>query len=415
MRKNINKLVAVAIGVSVMSGSIIPAFAADTTTQNTSTTTNVQAQTIGKQVLTLDDAITAAINNSNKVALQIKKINLEDDKLDVQDDIDDDGYLYDNQELTVKQEKENKDFLEDQIAQDITNEYNDIVTKGKELNKLKKEIEIKNKEIKDTELKKKLGLVTSIDMKNAEIELQTLNNSEKDKENKLKNSQDYFKVLTDKDLNNCTLEQDVKYEVFRIDGSVDEYLENVIEKYCEYDKESSDLLKDYIKDIKEDFDYNEIKKAPQISDFNDEVVTTMAGDKITIKTAKEQYDKAYDNYNKGITGYKTYLETKYNSSVKSISLEEKKKNYKQILNQSYANLLDLENSINVMKSNIEVNNKQLSIAKLKYDMGLMTKTEYDKQALASEDLETSLRTLIENYNKLKNNIQKPWIINSTNN
>ena len=37
MRKNINKLVAFAIGVSVISGSIIPAFAADTNTQNTST------------------------------------------------------------------------------------------------------------------------------------------------------------------------------------------------------------------------------------------------------------------------------------------------------------------------------------------------------------------------------------------
>ena len=39
MRKNINKLVAFAIGVSIMSGSVIPAFAADTTTttQNTST------------------------------------------------------------------------------------------------------------------------------------------------------------------------------------------------------------------------------------------------------------------------------------------------------------------------------------------------------------------------------------------
>ena len=74
MRKNINKLVAFAIGVSVMSGSIIPAFAADTTTQNTSTITSVQAQTNGKPVLTLDDAIKAAISNSETLALDEKKI-----------------------------------------------------------------------------------------------------------------------------------------------------------------------------------------------------------------------------------------------------------------------------------------------------------------------------------------------------
>jgi len=40
MRKNINKVVAFAIGISVMSGSIMPVFAADTT-QNTYTT-NIQ-------------------------------------------------------------------------------------------------------------------------------------------------------------------------------------------------------------------------------------------------------------------------------------------------------------------------------------------------------------------------------------
>ena len=34
--------------------------------------------------------------------------------------------------------------MEDQIAQDITDKYNDIVAKDKELNKIKKEIEIKN-------------------------------------------------------------------------------------------------------------------------------------------------------------------------------------------------------------------------------------------------------------------------------
>ena len=69
MRKNINKLVAFAIGISVMSGSAIPALAADATTSDNSSTTvaatqnsstNVQAQT-GKQLLTLDDAIKAAI------------------------------------------------------------------------------------------------------------------------------------------------------------------------------------------------------------------------------------------------------------------------------------------------------------------------------------------------------------------
>ena len=156
MRKNINKLVAVAIGVSIMSGSALPVFAADataittntsattvTTTQNTSASTvaSVQAQT--KPVLTLDDAITAAVNNSDSLTLQEKYVKLQEDQLDIEDEIDDNGFPYDRLELLVKQSKEQKDFLEDQIAQDITNKYNEIVTKGKELDKIKKKIEEK--------------------------------------------------------------------------------------------------------------------------------------------------------------------------------------------------------------------------------------------------------------------------------
>ena len=72
MRKNINKLVAVAIGVSIMSGSAIPVFAADTT--SSTTTQNTSAQTNVKPVLTLDDAIKAAASNSDTLALDDKTI-----------------------------------------------------------------------------------------------------------------------------------------------------------------------------------------------------------------------------------------------------------------------------------------------------------------------------------------------------
>ena len=75
------------------------------------------------------------------------------------------------------------------------------------LNKLKKQIEIKTKKMNIWTLRKDLGLSTSIEIKNAEIELQKLKNSEKAKEDQLKNAQDYFKVLTEKDLNKYSLEQ----------------------------------------------------------------------------------------------------------------------------------------------------------------------------------------------------------------
>ena len=407
MRKNINKLVAFAIGVSIIGGSIIPAFAADTTTQNTttqntSTTTNVQAQSQAnvKPVLTLEDAIAAGIANDNTILLEIKNINLQEDKLDIQDDINDSGYDYDNQELVVKQEKQKRDFMEDQVAQNITDKYNDLIAQSKSLEKIKKQIEVETKKLSDVKLQKSLGLVTSINLSQAEINIQTLKNSEVNAENKLKNSQDYFAVLTGKDLNKYVLDGNTNYEVFRIDGSVDEYLDNIIDKYLEYDKESYDLFKDHVKDdLKDTLPDTLPDKSSFSSDATDGTVTNP-------QTQNQKYQKV-------IEGYTAYLDAKFRVVGKSVELSEKKKSYKQILNAYYTTLLSLENNINVLKSNIELSNKQLSIAKLQVDLGLITKTQYNSQVVASEDLDINLRGLIDNYNKIKNSIEKPWTIIAT--
>ena len=400
MSKNINKLVAVAIGVSIMSGSAIPVFATDTTTtQNISSITNVQAQTNVKPVLTLDDAITAAVNNSDSLTLKEKYVKLQEDQLDIQDEIDDSGFPYDRLELVIKQSKEQKDFAEDQIAQDITNKYNEIVTKGKDLDKVKKKIEVGTKEFKDAELKNKLGLLTTVELKNKEIEIQNLKNNQKDIENKLKNKQDYFKVLTEKDLSKYVLEQDIKFESFKINGSADEYFDNVIEKYLKYDEEILKLAKDNTKDNSKD--------KPKQSEYNklvDDATNPIPGAKKSVP------DEAA--YNVALRTYGSYLTDKYTNSSDTVQLDQRKKNIKNGLKDSYATLLDLENKINVMKSSTSVDNKQISISKLKYDLGLITKTEYNKEALKleKEDLDVTLRGYIEEYNKQKSYIQKPWLL-----
>ncbi|HEX9026636.1 MAG TPA: TolC family protein [Clostridium sp.] len=400
MRKNINKLVAFAIGISIMGGSIVPVFAADTTTKNTSTITSVQAQTSGKTVLTLDSAIEAAISNDSKMQSQIKYINLQDDKLDIADDINDinsndaNQNAYDTQELLVKQAKQKKDFMEDILAQHITDKYNDLVAQGKALDKIKRQIEIKTKEVSDAQLKKKLGLITSIDLTQAQIQIETLKNSQKDAENKLKNSQDYFQVLTGKDLSKYALAQDTDFETFKIDGSVDDYFNNLVDKYFEYSDEILGITKDYIKDHK--------MEHPSSDDY---VKSEVDGNGNPIEVPD---DGAYVG---ALQTYASYLEGKYNNlDSKLLTVQDSKKSINNGLKVSYASLLNLENSINVMKSNIQVSNKQLSNAKLQYDLGMITKTQYDNQVVANKDLDTNLRGLIDNYNKLKNNIQKPWIL-----
>ena len=434
MRKNINKIVAFTIGISIMSGSIMPVFAADSnqtitsevnqvtsitanTALNISSAANVQNQVKKTAVLTLKEAIDAAINNSDQLALKSKEIKLYEDKADIQEELDDlqgsdDDFPYDKLELTIKQTKEQKEYTEDQITEDIANKYNNIVLMQNTLNKLKKQIEIQTRDNENAKFKKSLGMSISLDISKAEIELQKLKNSEKAQQDQLKNATDYFKIITERDINNYVLEQDQEYKEFRIEGSLDEYFDNVVDKYYKYDNKLFEMTKDNLKDNDVDRPSSNDKPNTDDSRFQKDI-TDVDGN----VTGKEFDSKAYDAAEQTYVGlwndFGNYLQNKYNLSSSKVSLDEKKKNLKKGLKESYASLASMENDINVAKSNMDVKNKELSIAKLKYDEGLITKINYDKQVLDYEDLETNLRSSINSYNKLKNQIQKPWLLSSS--
>lgn len=250
MRKNMNKIIAFAIGISVMSGSIIPAFAADsTTTTAVSTTTSTTASTTGitttsstatasvqSNILTLDDAIKGAISISNTLALDEQKIAYQDKENDItkkQDDfnnVDDNKAKYDDNtsDTTLDQLKQQRDFDEDSLTQKVTDQYNSIVTSQMQIDMVTKNLDVENKKLQDTKLKQSLGIQTSIDVQSYELQIQKDQNTLSTNQNKLKDAEYSFKVLTGKDVTQCTLEKDIKFEPFKIDGSIDDYLDNIL-------------------------------------------------------------------------------------------------------------------------------------------------------------------------------------------
>ena len=425
MRKNINKLVAVAIGVSIMSGSAMPVFAADsannTTAQNTNTITSVQAQTIGKQVLTLDDAIRAAINNDDKLAYDEKAISYQNKINDGKEELDDamsvggdtEDFNEDTRENKLKQLKQQRDFDEDTVIQKTTKAYNDLVTRQMKIGKMTGLLEVRNKELNDTKLKKNLGLVTSIELGDTELQIKSLQNQLQLSINQLKDAQDSFKVLTGKDISQFTLEQDIKFEKFKIDGAVDEYLDNVIDRYLKLKVDALKLNKDYVDDneVSED----DVKTAKTTSD-NATAPTISASATVDQyaeyekKLGKYQSDKnAYTNKLSERISYLTNRLTIYEGQT---NLEINKKQLKDSLKQLYTNILSTEDSIDSLKQKIELNNKKLKNAKLRYDLGLITKSDYTKSIVddqGSDDLDIQLRTTIDTYNTLKEKLQKPWV------
>lgn len=445
MRKNINKLVAFAIGVSVISGSVIPVFAVDTTTQNTITVTGVQAQTIGKPVLTLDDAIKAAVSNSETLALADKKISYQNKINDANEELADfngvsgeqEDFNDDTRNITLNQLKQKRDFDEDKLMQKTTKAYNNIVTSQMKIDKAKMTLEIKSKEVNDANLKKSLGLITSIDLKSTELTIESLKNEQKSNDNKLKDLQESFKVLTGKDVTQYSLEQDIKYEPFKINSSVDEYLDNAIDKYLKYNEQLIKLNKDYYTDddnkfftsstssgvftidnLIDDDKIEGLKTAAEAakdtgtpkysSDVDGDGVDDVGAYKAYVDKLN-YYNAARDTYTGTLALKVAYLSTKLGIYENETNLNENKKLLKEQLRTTYTNLIATEDSINILKKNIELNNKQLSNAKLKNDLGMTTKSEYNTQIISSEELKLQLRSLIDAYNNYKEQIEKPWI------
>nr|WP_312289122.1 TolC family protein [Clostridium chromiireducens] len=423
MRKNVNKIVAFAIGISIISGSIVPAFASDNVESTNNTAANVQIQVNGRVLLTLDDAIKAAISNSNTLALDEKKISYQDKVNDINEKIDDakdadsdhKDYDEDINDNTLGQLKQQRDFDEDKLVQKTTNAYNNIVTSQMKIDKASKILELKKKDISNAKLKKDLGIMTSIDFDSTELQIQSLQNQQNLSINTLRDAQDSFKALTGKDVTKFTLEQDIKYEQLKIDGSIDEYLDNAIDKYLKYSSELLKLKKDYYDDKDNQVSEEDVKKA---EDITNEAITKKPS-KPTNTDDLGAYMKYVDDmnqYNTNISAYTTtlslrlaYLNSKLGVYTQETALEETKKTYKESLKTIYTNLLATEDNINYLKSSIQINNRQLSTLKLKSDLGLMTKSDYDTQVANSQDLDIQLRTAIDSYNTLKEKIQKPWL------
>ncbi len=448
MRRKIKNLIGVGIVISIMNSSILPVFAAEPTSTeglNTSKSAKSYANSgenisIGqviqnnenKKALKLNDAINAAISNSDKFDLKSKEITYYRNKEDLQekstdfnkslaankysDDVYD--YPYDKLELQEKQTKQSRDFMEDQIASDITNKYNDMVLKQIDIDKSIRNLDLKKNELTYLKGKLSLGMATENQVTDADVELKALQDDITAKENTLSDAKDYFKVITDLDLKSTyTFDYDMDYKKFKIDGSVDAYIDDKLSSYFEYDDKILDLTKDYIKNLKDDgikdIMNRDIPTAPKQSDY----VTTDANGNVMLDSGRLALDSiAYEqkelNYYTDLKNYEAYLDGKYQYDESKVKLDDTKKNLKNILKQNYSTLLDIENKIDNLKEQVSSTDTKLRFAKAQVDMGLMLQNDYYKQVIASEELDTALRKLVYAHNNLRDSIEKPWILSN---
>ncbi|MBN1073020.1 multidrug transporter [Clostridium botulinum] len=383
MKKSLKRIVALTIAGLITSASLIqiPANA------NTS-----------KPILSLEKAIESAIDNSYQIVLNEEKQDMLEEKDDFYQDVDmdDDGY----NDIQMSQNEQKRKFLEDQISVDVTSKYNSMVILEQELENIEIDIEIKTKEYENMELKKKIGLVTTIEIQNAKAELEKLKADKKSKEQELKNSKKVFEIITDVDVEDYDLEDNVKFKPLKLDESLDSYLDDRIDTYFRYNKKLADWVEDNYSSTA-----GSKPTPPNENDYKDEEGNT-----------KPEYKDALNNWS---TNYYNWIsvslkdiESEYNANTAVDSVNDGKRTMKQTLLTTYTKLVTLEGNITSMKAQLDVLYNKTKIIKLQYDIGLATKQDYYKQLLATEQLEVSYSSLINSYNDLKEKIDKPWALSS---
>ena len=266
-----------------------------------------------------------------------------------------------------------------------------------------------------------VGSAKKIDVTDKNIEVKALRDDIQAKENTLKVNKEYLGVLADMNLNNAVFSRDLNYYKFTLNRDIDEYIDDRLNEYFNYNEQILDLTLDTFKDVKDDgiddIMDKDLPSAPSISRYvtsvNDDeggqtTVTNYGG----YALALIEYQSKIDNYVNELETYESYLDGKYSAEEGKVKLEDSRKLLKSSLKNIYYTISQLENTIDQLSATVNSTNEKLKFAKESVDNGLMTLNDYKAKELAAKDLEINLRKLVNTHNSLVNKLEKPWILNN---
>ena len=406
MKKNINKLIAIGIGLSVIVGNVSPVLATETIRDSKINTISGASENSLK-ILTLDKAIEAGLNNDDQMKILSSNLNYYKDLQDYYDEADNDNGE-DQNDVNIDSAKQSKEFRKDAVEYEITNLYNSIVLAEKQV-EYQREI-VNNEETKTSNMKLKYnkGLIDSVSMSKQEASLKTEKDTLQAKINSLNDLKEKLKLATGINVNNYTFDDRLNYEKLKLDGDLESYIDDKISIITKYDRELADLLEDAVDDMKDD-DLDDLEM-PDKDKFYNIPKTDSEGNVIGNDFNTTEYNTARDNV---LSAYKGYLDAKNGSESASAGVNIKEKTYKNMLRSNYSNILAMEDGIDQLITNIDIANKSLANTKLQYQLGLMTTNDYNTAATGYRQLDISLRQTLNQYYQLKIVFEKPWAVSSS--
>ena len=406
MKKNINKLIAIGIGLSVIVGNVSPVLATETIRDSKINTISGASENSLK-ILTLDKAIEAGLNNDDQMKILSSNLNYYKDLQDYYDEADNDNGE-DQNDVNIDSAKQSKEFRKDAVEYEITNLYNSIVLAEKQVEYQREIVNNEGTKTNNMKLKYNKGLIDSVSMFKQEASLKTEKDTLQAKINSLNDLKEKLKLATGINVNNYTFDDRLNYEKLKLDGDLESYIDDKISIITKYDRELADLLEDAVDEMKDD-DLDDLEM-PDKDKFYNIPKTDSDGNIIGYDLNEEAYNTAK---NGALAAYKGYLEAKKGSESASAGVNIKEKTYKNMLRSNYSNILAMEDGIDQLITNIDIANKSLANTKLQYQLGLMTTNDYNTAATGYRQLDISLRQTLNQYYQLKIVFEKPWAVSSS--
>lgn len=405
MKKNINKLVALGIGLSVMSSNIVPVLASEIvkTQVTTTVTSNVESEV---KVFNLEDAINAGISHDDQIKIYSSQVNHYKALEDYYDEIDDDSGEDEN-DININSAKQSKQFRVDGVEYEITNLYNSILLAQKQVEQQEAVVSNKTIETENFKLQAKHGLVTGIDVETQEQALQKEKDTLQDDKNKLNDLKGKLTLATGVDASKRSFNDTINFKPFRVNENLDDYIDDKVNIITKYSEELVDLYRDQEDDMKDD-DYDDLDSLLPDKDES-KYKSTEDPDTGEVKAPEADYKS---DYSEALGNYQKYLGIKMGSETKAAQLSIQEKEYKNKLRSTYTDILSMEAQINQMIAQINTTNKTLANTKLQYELGLMTTNDYNKAVSGYRELDIALRQQLNGYYQLVTAFEKPWSANS---
>ena len=322
MRKNLNKLIAFGIGLSVMSSSVLPALGAEIKTDTVSAQVGMTANSV--KTLSLQEAIDAAINKDDQIKIYNSKINYYKGMQDYYDEVDDDNGEDEN-DINIKSARQSIQFRKDGVEYEIRELYNNIILTQKQIELQEAVVNNTEAETSNVKFKGQHGLNIKTDVETQEQSLQEQKNILNNYKNKLNDLKKNMTLVTGIDASNCNFDDTLQFKPFRVNGELDEYIDNNINVITQYSEQLVDLYKDNVEDMKDDNydDLDDILPDKDSSKYYTDVPKEDGTSTKVFETAKYQQD-----YQAALTNYTTYLRTRMSSETQSAQLSIQEKSYK---------------------------------------------------------------------------------------